>query len=215
MQTPAPSQVFRFSAVSPAGMSREFAGHLQGIAECLAGNFSDQAGAAGGSRANTTNMKKRTGPNSGSLNIGYSRPPDHSRWNPGQSGNPLGRRPKHPADDSDPSTSNPIAGSKVGYGQPPRHSRWKPGQSGNPNGGRQRDILQEVLLSPFPVRIGARTEMVPALDVMLLRIRARALAGDQKVIRSLIEHFGSESFGSSLVRRSGKSRQSHFGFAAR
>jgi len=33
--------------------------------------------------------------------------------------------------------------------------------------------------------------MAPALDVMLLRIRARALEGDQNVIRSFIEHFGS------------------------
>jgi hypothetical protein len=71
-----------------------------------------------------------------------------------------------------------------------------------PRGGRPRDILQEVLLSPFPVKIGARTEMVSALDVMLLRIRARALEGDQKVIRSLIENFGSESFERTLVRRS-------------
>jgi hypothetical protein len=64
--------------------------------------------------------------------------------------------------------------------------------------------LQEVLLSPFPVKIGARTEMVPALDVMLLRIRAKALQGDQKVIRSLLEHFGSSALVRALVRRSVK-----------
>lgn len=58
-------------------------------------------------------------------------------------------------------------------------------------------------MSPFPVRIGAKTEMAPALDVMLLRIRTRALAGDQKVIRSLIEHFGSGALTEQLVRRSG------------
>lgn len=58
-------------------------------------------------------------------------------------------------------------------------------------------------MSPFPVRIGAKTEMVPALDVMLLRIRTRALAGDQKVIRSLIEHFGSGALTTQLVRCSG------------
>jgi hypothetical protein len=64
--------------------------------------------------------------------------------------------------------------------------------------------MQEVLLSPFPVRVGGRTEMVPALDAMLLRIRARALEGDQKVIRSLVEHFGSRALASSLVSRSAK-----------
>jgi hypothetical protein len=58
-------------------------------------------------------------------------------------------------------------------------------------------------MSSFPVKIGAKTEMAPALDVMLLRIRARALAGDQKVIRSLIELFGSESLTKQVIRRSG------------
>ena len=46
--------------------------------------------------------------------------------------------------------------------------------------------------------------MVPALDVMLLRIRAKALQGDQKAIRSLIEHFGSSALERALVRRSAK-----------
>jgi len=58
-------------------------------------------------------------------------------------------------------------------------------------------------MSPFPLKIGAKTEMVPALDVMLLRIRTHALAGDQKVIRSLIDHFGSDTLTTQLVRRSG------------
>lgn len=59
-------------------------------------------------------------------------------------------------------------------------------------------------MSPFPVKIGAKTEFAPALDVMLLRIRARALAGDQKVIQSLMEHFGSGTLTKQLVRRSGE-----------
>ena len=83
-------------------------------------------------------------------------------------------------------------------------SRWKPGQTGNPVGKRPRDILQEVLLSPFPVKIGAKIEMTPAIDVMLLRIRARALEGDQKAIRRLIEHFGGKSLARSLVSSSKK-----------
>lgn len=58
-------------------------------------------------------------------------------------------------------------------------------------------------MSPFPIKIGAKTEMTPALDVMLLRIRTRALAGDQKVIRSLIEHFGSGALTEQLISRSG------------
>lgn len=74
---------------------------------------------------------------------------------------------------------------QVGYKQPPVHSRWKPGQSGNPGGMRSRLILQEVLTSPFSVRIGRKTEMVPTLDAMLLHIRAKAMEGDQETIRCL------------------------------
>lgn len=154
-------------------------------------------------------MKNRTKSTSGSppdgSGAGYGRPPVGSRWKAGQSGDPRGRRPtaathtEHSAPDSE-------IEPKVGYRQPPRHSRWKPGQSGNPGGGPRRDILEEVLLSPFPVKIGRNTEMVAALDVMLLRIRAKALAGDQKVIRSLIEHFGSPKLESQLTRRSDNSR---------
>lgn len=54
-----------------------------------------------------------------------------------------------------------------------------------------------------PAQIGAKTEMAPASDVMLLRIRTRALAADQKVIRSLIEHFGGSALTKQLVCRSG------------
>lgn len=150
-------------------------------------------------------MKNRTGSSSDSppngSGSGYGRPPVSSRWKAGQSGNPRGRRPTAPVH-SEQLASDPEP--KVGYRQPPRHSRWKPGQSGNPGGGPRRDILEEVLLSPFPVKIGRKTEMVAALDVMLLRIRAKALAGDQKVIRSLIEHFGSPKLESELTRMSRK-----------
>lgn len=58
-------------------------------------------------------------------------------------------------------------------------------------------------MSPFPIKIGAKTELAPALDVMLLRIRTRALAGDQKVIRSLIELFGSGALTEQMIQRSG------------
>jgi hypothetical protein len=151
-------------------------------------------------------MKKRSGSNSSSTpastGAGYARPPVSSRWKAGQSGNPLGRRPTAVSPDHLALESENEA--KVGHRRPPRHSRWKPGQFGNPRGGPRRDILEEVLMSPFPVKIGSKTEMIPALDVMLLRIRAKALAGDHKVIRSLIEHCGSPKFESELIRRSRK-----------
>lgn len=140
--------------------------------------------------------------------VGSRKPPRPTRRKPGQSDNLGGggaRRPKAKlVTRSDEAASPPETETKVGYRQPPLHSRWKPGQTGNPVGKRPRDILQEVLLSPFPVKIGAKIEMAPAIDVMLLRIRARALEGDQKVIRSLIEHFGGKSLARSLVSSSRK-----------
>lgn len=152
-------------------------------------------------------MKNRTEPSSGSppdgSGTGYAKPPVNSRWKAGQSGNPRGRKPAAPVVPGHLANNSEIE-PKVGYRQPPRHSRWKPGQSGNSGGKRRRDILEEVLMSPFPVKIGGKTEMVPALDVILLRIRAKAMAGDQKVIRSLIEHFGSAKLASELIRKSGK-----------
>ena len=139
--------------------------------------------------------------------IGYRCPPRHARRKPGLSGNPADGGQPGPRAKSVASLEKAALPSdteeKVGYRQPPRHSRWKPGQTGNPRGLPPRDILREVLMSPFPIKIGAKTEMAPALDVMLLRIRARALAGDQQVIRSLIEHFGSGTLTKELVRRSG------------
>lgn len=152
------------------------------------------------------------------VNVGYGRPPVRSRWKPGQSGNPRGRPPKPKTGpkrrrhrrtpkkniDPNPAPSETPSNFIVGYKRPPVHSRWKPGESGNTRGRRPRDILQEVLLSPFPVKIGGRVEMVPALDAMLLRIRARAIEGDQKAIRCLLELFDSKSLARSLVRQSAK-----------
>jgi len=132
--------------------------------------------------------------------VGYGRPPLHTRWKSGQSGNPQGRAPKKPKakSASPPLDDQQLATYQVGPGRPPLHSRWKPGQSGNPRGRRRKtlprkDVLKEVLLSPFPVKIGSRVEMIPALDVMLMRIRVRALEGDQKAIRYLTELFGSRT----------------------
>jgi len=140
--------------------------------------------------------------------VGSRKPPRPNRRKPGQSDKLGGSGPRRSkaklVTRSDEAASPPETETKVGYRQPPLHSRWKLGQTGNPVGKRPRDILQEVLLSPFPVKIGAKIEMAPAIDVMLLRIRARALEGDQEVIRSLIEHFGSTKFAKKLVRRSSK-----------
>ncbi|RYZ13741.1 MAG: hypothetical protein EON61_06170 [Alphaproteobacteria bacterium] len=130
---------------------REFGTASQGIS----------AGPAAVAGAKNYGMKNRIGSSSdspaGATAAGYGHPPVTSRWKAGQSGNPQGRLPHTPVHPEH-SASEPEIQPKVGYRQPPRHSRWKPGQSGNPGGGPRRDILEAVLLSPFPVKIRSEDE---------------------------------------------------------
>lgn len=104
-----------------------------------------------------------------------------------------------------PQSAKPEPAYAVGYGRPPVHSRFKPGNSANPRG-RPKKILepQNALLVPFPVRIGGRTEWVPALDAMLMRVRALALKGDQKTLRYLLELFDSGTLTRSVLKRGGE-----------
>lgn len=44
--------------------------------------------------------------------------------------------------------------------------------------------------------------MVPTLDAMLLRIRAKAMEGDQETIRCLLRLFDTGSLETSMARRS-------------
>ncbi len=200
------SRVFPFSATSRGKSSREISAAVQGIRNRIAGNFrwrSSRRRSEGFQLEKSNWVYFRLSQRRWWRRL--RRPPVSSRWKAGHSDNPRGRRPSAPPHPEQFASDQEIE-YKAGYRQPPRHSRWKPGQAGNPGGGPRRDILEEVLLSPFPVKIGRNTEMVAALDVMLLRIRAKALAGDQKVIRSLIEHFGSPKLESQLTRRSSNSR---------
>lgn len=57
-------------------------------------------------------------------------------------------------------------------------------------------------MAPFPVRIGGRMEMVPVLDAMLMRVRALALEGDQRAIRSLLELFDSTHLTRTMIHKS-------------
>ncbi len=184
-----PPDFFRLSGDGGNFYSREFSGAKQGSFYAEAGNFRWRIWRPA---SDVIGMKKRrsvSGSPRQTSEVGYRRPPKDSRWKLGQSGNPNGKKALSLGNRDSVEMKAPVE--EVGYKKPPVHSRWRKGQSGNPRGSKPRDILQEVLLSPFPVKIGGTTEYVPALDVMLLRIRAKAVRGDQKTIRSLIELFAS------------------------
>jgi hypothetical protein len=76
-----------------------------------------------------------------------------------------------------------------GYRNPPRATQFGPGKSGNPKGrGRNRPssskLLHKILFEPvrFKTEGGART--LPALTIMLLAARAKALNGDHRAQRN-------------------------------
>jgi hypothetical protein len=76
-----------------------------------------------------------------------------------------------------------------GYRNPPRQTQFQRGKSGNPKGrGRNRPssskLLHKILFEPvrFKTEGGART--LPALTIMLLTARAKALQGDHRAQRN-------------------------------
>ena len=73
----------------------------------------------------------------------------------------------------------------VGYGKPPVHSRFKPGQSGNskgrPKGVRNfKTDVQATLKAPVRVTRGGKPRNVSTQAAMLLRLREKALGGDNR-----------------------------------
>jgi hypothetical protein len=96
---------------------------------------------------------------------------------------------KHIKDPS--STSYPV-----GYGKPPEATRFQPGKSGNPTGRpKRRRILQS---GPHPAIHKVLEEMVwvvedgkrrrmPADEAMFRGVRTRAIAGDIRALKFLIE----------------------------
>jgi hypothetical protein len=80
----------------------------------------------------------------------------------------------------------------VGYGKPPRHTRWKKGQSGNPKGRPPRDrsvsaLVGALLSKRVVVRDGKTTRRMSRLDELLHRTLERALAGDPRLVRMLLD----------------------------
>jgi hypothetical protein len=80
----------------------------------------------------------------------------------------------------------------VGYGKPPVEHRFKKGLSGNPKGRRKgsknfgTDVL-ETLKTPVPINDAGKRSNVSTQKAMLLRLREKALKGDQRALDRLLE----------------------------
>ena len=85
---------------------------------------------------------------------------------------------------------------EIGYGKPPKHTRFRKGQSGNlagrPKGSTNlTTAIQKVLrTTKVTVRKGTRTLLMPAVDAIAHSLFQKALEGDQKALKGLVEYGG-------------------------
>ena len=78
----------------------------------------------------------------------------------------------------------------IGFGRPPRATRFKPGRSGNPRGrprgARARRTIVEYLAAELHwVTEGGLQRQRTTLELILLRLRAKAVSGDLRAIEGL------------------------------
>ena len=81
---------------------------------------------------------------------------------------------------------------EVGYRRPPRHTQFKPGQSGNPKGRpKQRKslaaLLKDTLYEMVTVKVNGRPCRMPRIHAMVHTVVNKAIAGDAKARRDLLE----------------------------
>lgn len=79
---------------------------------------------------------------------------------------------------------------EVGYGRPPKASQFKPGQSGNPKGRRrgarsQATVLDELMRERMTYTEDGRRKSAPAGELILRRLRNKALKGEDRAIVTL------------------------------
>lgn len=79
----------------------------------------------------------------------------------------------------------------VGYGKPPKHSQFKKGQSGNPKGRPKGSKnfsthVRETLDLPVPIQEGGKTVQISTQKAALMRLREKALKGDQRALDRLL-----------------------------
>ncbi|SHN87804.1 DUF5681 domain-containing protein [Bradyrhizobium erythrophlei] len=91
---------------------------------------------------------------------------------------------------------NPGDEDKVGYRKPPKHSRFRRGQSGNPRGrprvAYEKDDfpVRRFMMEPVEVTRKGKKEQVTTYEAILMRLAAKALAGDSASAKLLLKHTG-------------------------
>jgi hypothetical protein len=93
---------------------------------------------------------------------------------------------------------------EAGYGKPPKSGMFKKGQSGNPKG-RPKGVknfqteLCSVLRSKVTVTEAGKPKSVSTVEAALMRLREKALKGDQRALEILLG-YARESSGASDAR---------------
>lgn len=91
----------------------------------------------------------------------------------------------------------------VGYCRPPKHAQFKPGQSGNARGRPRRklvlnNIVEELATMPVTVTVDGHARKMPALRAILMLELRKALQGDSKASRFVLEVFESRGLGGAV-----------------
>lgn len=81
----------------------------------------------------------------------------------------------------------------VGYRRPPAHSQFKPGKSGNPRGRPKRSVLgfdnflHQELLSTVLIQTNGKPQKLSKFEVILKQIVKRAMEGNFRFVRMMID----------------------------
>jgi hypothetical protein len=86
---------------------------------------------------------------------------------------------------------------KVGYCNPPKQHRFQPGRSGNPKGRKPRDACEEhdlpfrrYMMELVAAKINGKTARVTKFDTLFLKLYQKAMEGDFKSIKLLVDQSG-------------------------
>jgi len=152
--------------------------------------------------------------------IGFGKPPVHTQFRKGVSGNPHGRKKKvvrqggteeqeHPREETVPY--------QVGYKRPPANTQFRKGVTGNPYGRKSERrfveaILTKVLVSVTAPTHGRRSGSCTNMEAMFRALVMKALEGDVVAFREIMEwvcEFGIGMESRSAARKLSLELQSH------
>ena len=87
---------------------------------------------------------------------------------------------------------------EVGYGKPPKHGQFEKGQSGNPKGRPKgaknfQTEVENILRSKVTVTEAGKPKSVGTVTAALMRLKEKALKGDQRALELLLAYAGESS----------------------